>query len=67
MRAARSDGLILGAELVAPEASLMIHEVAVAMKLGGSARDIAEIPYIHPCLSEITQSVAERLARLAAG
>lgn len=64
LRAARADGLILGAELVAPEASLMIHELAVAMKLAGRARDIAEIPYVHPCLSEITQSVAEKLDRL---
>jgi pyruvate/2-oxoglutarate dehydrogenase complex dihydrolipoamide dehydrogenase (E3) component len=67
MRAAKADGLILGADLVAPEASLMIHDVAVAMKLGGKARDLAQIPYIHPCLSEITPSVAEKLAWLLAG
>ncbi len=67
MRAAKGEGRILGADLVAPEASLMIHDVAVAMKLKGTARDLADIPYIHPCLSEITNLVAEKLARLAEG
>jgi pyruvate/2-oxoglutarate dehydrogenase complex dihydrolipoamide dehydrogenase (E3) component len=64
MRAAKAGGLILGAELVAPEASLMIHDLVVAMTLKGTAGDLAEIPYLHPCLAEITPSVAERLARL---
>ncbi|MBI4799965.1 MAG: NAD(P)/FAD-dependent oxidoreductase, partial [Desulfarculus sp.] len=54
LRAERASGRIVGAELVAPEASLMIHDIAVAMKLGATAQDLAEVPYIHPCLAEIT-------------
>ncbi|MGD8562566.1 MAG: FAD-dependent oxidoreductase [Desulfarculaceae bacterium] len=63
MRAAASDGRILGAEIVAPEASLLIHDTVVAMKLKGTPKDLAEIPYLHPCLSEITNFCAHRLAR----
>ena len=62
MRAGKEDGKILGAEIVAPHASLMIHEVAVAMKLGGAPADIADIPYAHPCLSELVNFTAYRLA-----
>ena len=62
MRAAKKDGTILGADIVAPEASLMIHEVAVAMKLGGTPGDIADIPYAHPCLAELVNFTAHSLA-----
>ncbi|MCF8034766.1 MAG: NAD(P)/FAD-dependent oxidoreductase [Desulfarculaceae bacterium] len=63
LRALRRGGRLIGAELVAPEASLMIHDMAVALKLGGTAADIAAIPYIHPCLSEAGEFAAGRLAR----
>jgi pyruvate/2-oxoglutarate dehydrogenase complex dihydrolipoamide dehydrogenase (E3) component len=64
MRADKATGRILGADLVAPHASLMIHDVAVAMRLGGSAKDIADLPYIHPCLAELVNLCAYRLARM---
>lgn len=64
LRAERESGRVIGAELVAPEASLMIHDIAVAMKLNATAQDLADIPYIHPCLAEITNYAAERLAHL---
>jgi pyruvate/2-oxoglutarate dehydrogenase complex dihydrolipoamide dehydrogenase (E3) component len=60
----KGTGRILGADLVAPHASLMIHEVAVAMRLGGTAQDIADLPYIHPCLAELVNLCAYRLARM---
>lgn len=63
LRAERPSGLIIGAEVVAPSASSMIHDLAVAMKLGGTAQDIADIPYIHPCLAEATNLAAYRLAK----
>lgn len=66
MRADRADGRILGAEIVAPHASLLIHDTAVAMKLGGVPRDLAELPYVHPCLSELTSLCAHRLAKALA-
>jgi len=63
MRAEKGTGRIVGAELVAPEAALMIHDMAVAIKLGGTAADIASIPYIHPSLAEISELTAGRLAK----
>lgn len=48
MRAERGSGRLIGAELVAPEAALMIHDVAVALKLPATAQDLTDIPYIHP-------------------
>lgn len=63
MRAEKGSGRILGAEMVAPHASLMIHDMAVAMTLGGTAAQVADIPYIHPCLAEATNLCAYRLAR----
>ena len=62
MRAEPKTGLLLGAEIVAPEASLMIHDVAVALKLKGTAFDLAGIPFVHPCLSEVLSMCAMRLA-----
>ncbi|MEW5913407.1 MAG: FAD-dependent oxidoreductase [Thermodesulfobacteriota bacterium] len=67
LRAEKNSGRVVGAELVAPEASLMIHDVAVCLKLGGTAADLAAIPYIHPCLAEITQFTAGNLAKLVGG
>lgn len=64
MRAEKGTGRILGADLVAPHASLMIHEIAVAMRLGGTAQVIADLPYIHPCLAELVNLCAYRLASM---
>lgn len=63
IRAKPDSGEILGAELVAPQASLMIHDVAMAMRLGGTAKDLAELAWIHPCLAEVTGRAAMRLER----
>ncbi len=64
MRADKKSRRILGAEMVAPQASLLIHDTAVAMKLKGTPHDLAQLPYVHPCLSELTNLCAHRLARL---
>ncbi len=64
MRADTATGKLIGTDLVSPEASLMIHDSAVTIKLGGTPGDIASIPYTHPCLAEITEMTAGRLARM---
>ncbi len=64
IRGEKGSGRIVGAELVAPEAALMIHDMAVAIKLGGTAADIAAIPYIHPTLAEVSEFAAGRLAKM---
>ena len=53
---------ILGAAVVGPHASDLIHEIAVAMYFHATAGDLARIPHYHPTLSEIWTYPAEELA-----
>jgi pyruvate/2-oxoglutarate dehydrogenase complex dihydrolipoamide dehydrogenase (E3) component len=66
MLASPDDGKILGAAVVGPEASDLIHEVIVAMFYGGTASEFAKIPHLHPTLAEIwtypAEDIAEQLA-----
>ena len=55
---------ILGAALVGPQASDLIHEIVVAMHFHATARDLARIPHYHPTLSEIWTYPAEELAEI---
>lgn len=50
---------ILGAHIIGPHASDLIHEVAVAMRAGLSTREIAETIHTHPTLSEGVKEAAE--------
>lgn len=54
-------GEILGASVVGPEATELIHEVAVAMHFRSTVRQFIEIPFYHPTLSEIWTYPAEDL------
>ncbi len=53
---------ILGASVIGPEASELIHEIAVAMHFKATAGDLARVPHYHPTLSEIWTYPAEELA-----
>jgi len=53
---------ILGAAVVGPQASDLIHEIAVAMYFHATAGDLARVPHYHPTLSEIWTYPAEDLA-----
>lgn len=55
-------GEILGAAVVGPLASELIHEVIVAMRYGAKVQEFALIPHYHPTLSEIWTYPAEELA-----
>lgn len=55
-------GRILGGAVVGPEATELIHEIALAMHLRATARDIATAPHYHPTLSEIWTYPAEELS-----
>jgi pyruvate/2-oxoglutarate dehydrogenase complex dihydrolipoamide dehydrogenase (E3) component len=59
MMAAVDDGKILGAAIVGPEASDLIHEVVVAMHFGATVEDFVKIPHLHPTLAEILTYPAE--------
>jgi pyruvate/2-oxoglutarate dehydrogenase complex dihydrolipoamide dehydrogenase (E3) component len=56
------NGKILGAAVVGPEASEIIHEVVVAMNFHATAKVLSKIPHYHPTLSEIWTYPAEELA-----
>ena len=52
-------GDILGAHIVGAHASTLIHEAAVAVRLGATARDVAHTIHAHPTLSEMLMESAE--------
>jgi dihydrolipoamide dehydrogenase len=50
---------ILGTHIIGPHASDLIHEVALAINKGLTARDIAHTIHAHPTLSEAIMEAAE--------
>lgn len=57
-----STGEILGACVVGPKATELIHEIVVAMHYRATAREFTGIPHYHPTLSEIWTYPAEEIA-----
>jgi hypothetical protein len=55
-------GEILGAAVIGPQASELIHEVIVAMNYRATVQDFMRIPHLHPTLSEIWTYPAEECA-----
>ena len=55
-------GKIIGAHIVGPGASEMIHELVAIMYFNGTVKDLVKIPHYHPTLSEILTYPAEELA-----
>lgn len=55
-------GEILGACVVGPEATELIHEVVVAMSFKATVQQFMAIPHYHPTLSEIWTYPAEEIA-----
>lgn len=49
---------ILGAAIVGPSASEIIHEIVVCMEFGGSSEDLARSFHAHPTLSEVVREAA---------
>jgi pyruvate/2-oxoglutarate dehydrogenase complex dihydrolipoamide dehydrogenase (E3) component len=60
--ALKQRGEIVGAEVVGPHASDLIHEPMAIMRYRGTAKDMAEMPHYHPTLSEIWTYPAEDIA-----
>lgn len=59
MMADPNDGRILGAAVIGPQASELIHEIIVAMTYGATVQQFARIPHLHPTLAEIWTYPAE--------
>lgn len=55
-------GEILGGHIVGPAAAEMIHQIIALMHFHGTVRDMLNMPYYHPTLSEILSYPAEELA-----
>lgn len=56
-----SDGEILGASVVGPEATELIHEIVVALYFRANVEKFLKIPHYHPTLSEIWTYPAEEI------
>ena len=56
---ASPDDEILGCHILAPNASILIHEVAVAMTAGGSLHTIVDTVHAHPALSQIIEEACK--------
>jgi pyruvate/2-oxoglutarate dehydrogenase complex dihydrolipoamide dehydrogenase (E3) component len=59
--AAPSNGRLIGAQIVGPEAGELIHELMAVMYFQGTATDLLRIPHYHPTLAEIVTYPAEAL------
>ncbi len=55
-------GEILGAAVIGPQASELIHEVIVAMNFRSTVEQFMRIPHLHPTLAEIWTYPAEECA-----
>ena len=53
------DGLVLGVQIVGPDASNLISEVALAIEMGATVEDIAMTVHPHPTLPEAIMEAAE--------
>jgi pyruvate/2-oxoglutarate dehydrogenase complex dihydrolipoamide dehydrogenase (E3) component len=62
MMASRKDGRILGAAVIGPQGSELIHEIIVAMEFDATVEQFMRIPHLHPTLAEIWTYPAEACA-----
>lgn len=57
-----TDGAILGCHIIGPDASVLIHEAAIAAKSGsGTVDDISNTIHIHPALNEVVDRAFAKL------
>jgi len=52
-------GFVLGGQIVGPEASELVAEVALAVEMGATLEDVAATVHTHPTLAEATMEAAE--------
>lgn len=55
----KSNGLLLGGQIVGPEASNLIAELGLAIEMGSTLEDIALTIHAHPTFGEIVMEAAE--------
>ena len=64
MMAETATGKILGAAVIGPQGSELIHEVIVAMNYHATVDEFMRIPHLHPTLAEIWTYPAEECAAM---
>ncbi|MGG1661269.1 dihydrolipoyl dehydrogenase [Brevibacillus sp. NRS-1366] len=57
--AEKESNLVLGAQIVGPEASNIIAEIGLAIEMGATLEDIELTIHAHPTLGEVTMEAAE--------
>jgi dihydrolipoamide dehydrogenase len=57
---AEKSGRIAGAQIIGPQASMLIEEIALAIKAKASLEDIAELVHPHPSLNEVIFEACSR-------
>jgi pyruvate/2-oxoglutarate dehydrogenase complex dihydrolipoamide dehydrogenase (E3) component len=60
--AEKTRGEIIGAEIIGPHASDLIHEMIAVMRYRGTVQELAIMPHYHPTLAEIVTYPAEEIA-----
>lgn len=55
----KEDGMVLGAQIVGPEASNLIAEIGLAVEMNATLEDVALTIHAHPTLGEIVMEAAE--------
>ena len=65
--AEKSRGEIIGAQIIGPHASDLIHELIAVMRYRGTVEELAQMPHYHPTLAEIVTYPAEELMDKLAG
>lgn len=59
----QASGLVLGAQIVGAEASILISELALAIEMGATVEDLAMTIHPHPTLGEVIMEAAEHANR----
>lgn len=57
---ADGDGKILGAQIIGPHATELIHIFSVALKANMSIKDLSTVMFAHPTLSEVIKDAARK-------
>lgn len=57
---AKKSGKLLGAHIIGPEASNMIHIAIAMMHMGATCQDMVDMIYVHPALPEIMRNAARK-------
>jgi dihydrolipoamide dehydrogenase len=55
-------GFVLGGQIVAPDASEMVAELALAVEMGATLEDVATTVHVHPTLSEAVHEAVKGAA-----